>query len=181
MDTVLKKKSMVKNSTILIVVKIYFPRNFELMGNRVCKRSLRKQLLRSCCQLSKLVWFRDKSKIADSSADSEIKLRIKFSWILRHQNFNQFDWFTNLLWNPGPWNAETKTKSCRQLSVASNVLSICYGIPQNCVDGVSVSTKLVEFNQFCTFKDMSVESKGLHAQNCVCRNLACLCTVMILV
>ena len=26
---------------------------------------------------------------------------------------------------------------------------------------------------------MSVESKGLHAQNCVCRNLACLCTVMI--
>ena len=64
-------------------------------------------------------------------------------------------------------------------NVASNVLSICYGIPQNCVDGVSVSTKLVEFNQFCTFKDMSVESKGLHAQNCVCRNLACLCTVMV--
>ena len=25
---------------------------------------------------------------------------------------------------------------------------------------------------------MYVESKGLHAQNCVCRNLACLCTVM---
>ena len=25
---------------------------------------------------------------------------------------------------------------------------------------------------------MSVESKGLHAQNCFCRNLACLCTVM---
>ena len=25
---------------------------------------------------------------------------------------------------------------------------------------------------------MSVESKGLHAQNCVCRILACLCTVM---
>ena len=27
---------------------------------------------------------------------------------------------------------------------------------------------------------MSVESKGLHAQNCVCRNLACLCTVMMI-
>ena len=26
---------------------------------------------------------------------------------------------------------------------------------------------------------MSVESKGLHAQNCVCRNLPCLCTVML--
>ena len=25
---------------------------------------------------------------------------------------------------------------------------------------------------------MSVESKGLHAQNCVCRNFACLCTVI---
>ena len=43
-----------------------------------------------------------------------------------------------------------------------NVLGICYGIPQNCVNGVSVSTKLEDINHFCTFKDMSVESKGLH-------------------
>ena len=118
--------------------------------------------------------------MAATSADSEIKLRIKFSWILRHQNLKQFDWSTNLLCNPRPSNAETKTKSCRQLRGTANVLSICYGIPLNCVDGVSVSTKLVEIIQFCTFKDMSVESKVLHAQNCVCRNLACLCTVMFL-
>ena len=60
----------------------------------------------------------------------------------------------------------------------SNVLSICCGIPQKCVDGVLVSIKVVKFNQFCLFKDMSVESKGLHAQNCVCRKEADLCTVM---
>ena len=80
---------------------------------------------------------------------------------------------------PWQWYYHSKTKSCRQLCGTANVLSICYWIPQNCVDAVSVSTKLVEINQFCTFKDMSVESKGLHAQNCVCRNLACLCTVIV--
>ena len=181
MNTFVKKNPMVITQQYWLYLKFCFPRIFHFMGNRVSKRSFSKQLLRPYCQLSKIVWFRDKRKIADTSTDSEIKLRIKFLWILGHQNFKQFDWFTKLLWNPGPWNAESKTKSCRQLCGTANVLIICYWIPQNCVDAVSVSTKLVEINQFCTFKDMSVESKGLHAQNCVCRNLACLCTVMFIV
>ena len=32
--------------------------------------------------------------------------------------------------------------------------------------------------QFCTFKDASVEPKGIHAQNFVCRKWACQCSVM---
>ena len=70
------------------------------------------------------------------------------------------------------------TNSYLSFHSTSKILCICYGTPQNCVHGVSFSTKLVKFNQFCTFKDMSVESKGLHPQICVYRNLACQCTVM---
>ena len=57
--------------------------------------------------------------------------------------------------------------SCLDFHDMLNVLGICYGFPQNCVDGVLVATNLVVCNQFCTFKDMSVESEWLHAQNSV--------------
>ena len=44
------------------------------------------------------------------------------------------------------------------VSLMINVLGICYGTPQNGVDADSVSTKLVEINQICMFKVLSVES-----------------------
>ena len=71
---------------------------------------------------------------------------------------------------------ETKTRICRHIfgpnfhkMKPANVLKHALGFRKNAKLRGVVPAKSVLNCQFCTFKDMSVESKGLHAQNFVGR------------